>query len=32
MDEGVVLESGKPRDVLSNPQTERCRNFLSKVL
>jgi polar amino acid transport system ATP-binding protein len=32
MDEGVIIESGKPRDVLSNPQTERCRDFLSKVL
>jgi polar amino acid transport system ATP-binding protein len=32
MDEGVIVETGKPRDVLSDPQTERCRNFLSKVL
>jgi polar amino acid transport system ATP-binding protein len=32
MDEGVVVEAGKPRDVLSNPQTDRCRDFLSKVL
>src|SRR3954447_15723280 len=31
MDDGVVVESGNPRDVLANPQTERCREFLSKV-
>ena len=32
MDEGVVVESGPPRDVLSNPQHERTKAFLSKVL
>jgi polar amino acid transport system ATP-binding protein len=32
MDEGVVVESGPPRDVLSNPQHERTKEFLSKVL
>jgi polar amino acid transport system ATP-binding protein len=32
MDEGVVVEAGPPREVLANPQTERCRDFLSKVL
>jgi len=32
MDGGVIVESGKPRDVLSNPQHERTRAFLSKVL
>jgi polar amino acid transport system ATP-binding protein len=32
MDEGVVVEAGAPKDVLTNPQTERCRDFLSKVL
>jgi polar amino acid transport system ATP-binding protein len=32
MDGGVVVESGKPRDVLSNPQHERTKAFLSKVL
>jgi polar amino acid transport system ATP-binding protein len=32
MDEGVILESGNPRDVLANPQHERTRQFLSKVL
>src|SRR4029078_10681745 len=32
MDGGVVVESGKPREVLSNPQHERTKTFLSKVL
>jgi polar amino acid transport system ATP-binding protein len=32
MDGGVIVEAGKPRDVLSNPQHERTRSFLSKVL
>ena len=32
MDGGVVVESGKPRDVLGNPQHERTKAFLSKVL
>ena len=32
MDGGVVVESGSPREVLANPQHERTRSFLSKVL
>jgi len=32
MDGGVVVESGHPREVLTNPQHERTRSFLSKVL
>ncbi|MDA8369169.1 MAG: amino acid ABC transporter ATP-binding protein [Nocardiopsaceae bacterium] len=32
MDEGVVVESGEPRQVLANPLHERTRAFLSKVL
>jgi len=32
MDEGVVVEAGTPKDVLGNPQHERTRSFLSKVL
>lgn len=32
MDDGIVVESGNPRDVLTNPQQERTRAFLSKVL
>jgi polar amino acid transport system ATP-binding protein len=32
MDAGVVVESGPPAEVLSNPRHERTRSFLSKVL
>ncbi len=32
MDQGVVMESGTPEDIFGNPQNERTRNFLSKVL
>lgn len=32
MDGGVVVESGDPRTVLSKPQHERTKAFLSKVL
>jgi polar amino acid transport system ATP-binding protein len=32
MDDGVVLEAGDPRQVLTDPQHPRCRAFLSKVL
>ena len=32
MDAGVVVEAGNPREVLGNPQHERTRSFLSKVL
>jgi polar amino acid transport system ATP-binding protein len=32
MDDGVVVESGEPRAVLSTPQHERTKAFLSKVL
>jgi polar amino acid transport system ATP-binding protein len=31
MDEGVVVEAGKPADVLTNPREERTKSFLSKV-
>jgi polar amino acid transport system ATP-binding protein len=32
MDDGVVVEHGPPRDVIANPQQERTKAFLSKVL
>jgi polar amino acid transport system ATP-binding protein len=32
MDGGVVVEKGPPRDVIANPQQERTKAFLSKVL
>ncbi|MFI9388224.1 amino acid ABC transporter ATP-binding protein [Kutzneria sp. NPDC052558] len=32
MDGGVVVEQGSPRDVITDPQHERTRSFLAKVL
>ncbi|GAB2642111.1 amino acid ABC transporter ATP-binding protein [Prescottella soli] len=32
MDGGVVVESGVPRELLANPQQERTKAFLSKLL
>jgi polar amino acid transport system ATP-binding protein len=32
MDDGVVVEAGPPRDVIADPQHERTKAFLSKVL
>jgi len=32
MDDGVVVESGKPQQMLLSPQHERTKAFLSKVL
>jgi polar amino acid transport system ATP-binding protein len=32
IDGGVVVESGKPRELLANPREERTKAFLSKVL
>ena len=32
MDGGVIVEQGQPADVFGNPQHERTRTFLSKVL
>jgi polar amino acid transport system ATP-binding protein len=32
MDDGVVVEAGDPRRVLSDPEHPRTRAFLSKVL
>ena len=32
MDDGVVVETGKPREVFANPRHERTKAFLSKVL
>ena len=30
MDGGVIVEQGKPDDVINNPQTERTKLFLSR--
>ncbi len=32
MDQGVVMESGKPEEIFTNPQNERTKKFLSMVL
>ncbi len=32
MDEGIVLESGAPAEIFDDPQNERTKSFLSKVL
>jgi polar amino acid transport system ATP-binding protein len=32
MDSGVIVEAGNPRDVIGNPQEQRTKDFLSKVL
>jgi polar amino acid transport system ATP-binding protein len=32
MDGGVVVEAGPPREVIANPQHERTKAFLAKVL
>ena len=30
MDKGLVVESGDPKKVLTNPQTDRLKEFLNK--
>ncbi|MBQ8751689.1 MAG: amino acid ABC transporter ATP-binding protein, partial [Clostridia bacterium] len=32
MDQGVVMESGTPEQIFTNPQNERTQSFLNKVL
>ena len=32
MDNGVIAEQGKPEQIFNNPETARCKEFLSKVL
>lgn len=32
MDDGVVVEQGAPREVITNPKQERTKSFLAKVL
>jgi polar amino acid transport system ATP-binding protein len=32
MDDGVVVETGQPREVFANPRHDRTKAFLSKVL
>jgi ABC-type polar amino acid transport system ATPase subunit len=32
MDEGKIIETGKPADFFDNPQTDRAADFISKIL
>lgn len=32
MDQGMIVEAGNPKDIFNNPQHERTKAFLSKVL
>lgn len=32
MDEGLIVEQGSPEEIFGNPQNERTKSFLSKVL
>lgn len=32
MDDGVIVEEGKPNDIFNNPKTDRTKEFLNKVL
>lgn len=32
LDEGILMEEGKPADLLLNPKTDRAKRFLEKVL
>jgi polar amino acid transport system ATP-binding protein len=32
MDEGKVVEIGKPKEILDNPKTARARDFMAKIL
>ncbi len=31
MDDGVIVEQGKPEDVINNPQSPRTKAFLARV-
>lgn len=32
IDQGIIMEKGTPKDIFENPQNERTKSFLSKVL
>ena len=32
MDEGKIVEMGKPKDFFDSPKTERCKLFLNQIL
>jgi polar amino acid transport system ATP-binding protein len=32
MDDGLILEEGPPKELFSNPQVNRTKSFLAKIL
>jgi len=32
MDEGIIMEENTPQEIFNNPQNERLKSFLAKVL
>lgn len=32
IDQGIIMEQGKPQDIFTNPQSPRLKDFLSKVI
>jgi ABC-type polar amino acid transport system ATPase subunit len=32
MDDGLVVEEGRPQEIFSNPQAQRTQDFLAKIL
>tara|TARA_B100001996_G_scaffold28501_1_gene21788 strand:- start:346 stop:618 length:273 start_codon:yes stop_codon:yes gene_type:complete len=32
MDEGKIIETGKPKEFFGSPKTERCKLFLNQIL
>lgn len=32
MDDGIILEEGKPNDIFNNPRNDRTRKFLSRII
>ena len=32
LDEGLLVESGKARDLIDSPETARCRAFMQRIL
>ena len=32
MDDDYIVEEGKPQDIFSNPQAQRTKDFLAKIL
>ena len=32
LDEGVILEQGSPKDIFTNPQQPRTRQFLQRIV